>query len=188
MPGRAAAGARSRGAARGATTLPQRMDPVSASLVVSASREQAFDFLADIANHPQFTDHFLVDWHLTRIDSFGEGAGARFRVKMPGNRYGWADVTIAEAERPHRIVEVGRAGKNNRVRVLVTYELEPAAVGATRVTFTVETVPATSWDRFVESLGTRSWLRRKSRRALQRLRAILEGEQAPGPRVTVAGG
>jgi uncharacterized protein YndB with AHSA1/START domain len=164
------------------------MDPVSTSIVVSAPREQVFDFLADIANHPRFTDHFLADWHLTRIDSAGEGAGARFRVKMPGNRYGWADVTIAEAERGHRIVEVGRAGKDNRVRVLVTYELEPAAAGATRVTFTVETVPATFSDRLLESLGVRPWLRRKTRRALKRLRAILEGEQAPGPRVSVAGG
>ena len=164
------------------------MDPLSTSIVVSASPERAFDFLADIANHPGFTDHFLAEWHLTRIDSVGEGAGARFRVKMPGNRYGWADVTIAEAERPHRIVEVGRTGKNNRVRVLVTYELEPAAGGATRVTFTVQTVPATFSDRLLESLGTRSWLRRKTRRALRRLRAILEGQQAPGPRLTVAGG
>ena len=164
------------------------MDPVTTSIVVSTPREQAFDFLADIANHPQFTDHFLVDWNLTRIDSVGEGAGARFRVKMPGNRYGWADVTIAEAERPHRIVEVGRTGKNNRVRMLATYELEPVAGGATRVTFTVETVPATFADRLLESLGARSWFRRKCRRALRRLRAILEGEQAPGARVTVAGG
>ena len=70
------------------------MDPVSVSIVVSAPREQVFDYLQDIANHPEFTDHFLVEWHLTRIDSVGRGAGARFRVKAPGNRFSWADVTF----------------------------------------------------------------------------------------------
>ena len=95
------------------------------SIVVSAPREQVFDYLQDIANHPEFTDHYLVDWHLTRIDSVGRGAGARFRVKAPGNRFSWADVTFAEVDRPHRIVEVGRTGKNNRIRTLGVYELSP---------------------------------------------------------------
>ena len=117
------------------------MDPVSVSIVVSAPREQVFDYLQDIANHPEFTDHFLVEWHLTRIDSVGRGAGARFRVKAPANRFSWADVTFVEVDRPHRIVEVGRTGKNNRVRTLGVYELADAA-GGTRVTFTFRTEPA----------------------------------------------
>jgi uncharacterized protein YndB with AHSA1/START domain len=50
------------------------------SIIVGAPRERVFDYLRDIANHPEFTDHYLVDWHLTRIDSVGLGAGARFRV------------------------------------------------------------------------------------------------------------
>ena len=57
---------------------------VSASIILSAPREQVFDYLQDIANHPEFTDHYLVDWHLTRIDSVGPGAGARFRSRGPG--------------------------------------------------------------------------------------------------------
>ena len=82
------------------------MDPVTVSIVVDAPRERVFDYLQDIANHSEFTDHYLVDWHLTRIDSVGRGAGARFRVKAPGNRYSWADVT----ERPCQVAgEVGRA-------------------------------------------------------------------------------
>lgn len=163
-------------------------------MVVSAPRERVFDFLQDIANHPSFTDHYLVDWHLTRIDSVGTGAGARFRVKAPGNRYSWADVTFAEVEPPHRIVEVGRTGKTNRIRTLGVYELDPAA-GATKVTFTLETIPATIADRILEGLGGRSWTRRKSQRALHRLRDIFEngagrdGMPSAGERrVTVAGG
>ena len=163
------------------------MNPLTVSIVVSAPREQVFDYLQDIANHPQFTDHYLVDWHLTRIDSVGRGAGARFRVKAPGNRFSWGDVTFAEVA-PHRIVEVGRTGKNNRIRTLGVYDLDPGAHGTTRVSFTIETVPVTLSDRLMEGLGARGWLRRKNERALRRLRAILEDGEGRGRRVTVAGG
>ncbi len=171
------------------------MDPVSVSIVVSAPRERVFDYLQDIANHPEFTDHYLVDWHLTRMDSVGRGAGARFRVKAPGNRFSWADVTFAEVERPHRIVEVGRTGKNNRIRTLGVYELAPGPDGTTRVRFTLETIPAMLSDRLMEGFGARAWIRRKNERALHRLRAILEEGDGGGAdaargsrRVTVAGG
>ncbi len=171
------------------------MDPVTVSTVISAPREAVFDYLQDIANHAEFTDHYLVDWHLTRIDSVGTGAGARFRVEVPGNRYSWADVTFAEVERPHRIVEHGRTGKSNRIRTVGVYELDPVAGGATRVTFTLQTAPATLADRLMESFGARSFMRRNGRKAMHRLRAILEeghggrqGEARRGRRVTVAGG
>jgi uncharacterized protein YndB with AHSA1/START domain len=171
------------------------VDPVTVSTVISAPREEVFDYLQDIANHAEFTDHFMVDWHLTRIDSVGKGAGARYRVKAPGNRFSWGDSTFVEIERPHRIVEVGRTGKNNRIRTRGVYELAPATGGATRVSLTVQTVPATFADRLGESLGGRSWLKRKNRRAMQRLRDILErrepldGElRGSGRRVKVAGG
>ncbi len=170
------------------------MNPLSASIVVSAPREVVFDYLQDIANHAEFTDHYLKDWHLTRLDPVGRGAGARFRVDAPANRFGWADVTFAEVQRPHRIVEVGRAGKNNRIRTVGVYELDPAAGGATRVTFTFQSDPVMPSDRLMEAFG-RPWLARKTRRALHRLRAILESEAGltavrvkRGQRVTVAGG
>jgi uncharacterized protein YndB with AHSA1/START domain len=167
------------------------MHAMTVSIVVDAPREQVFDYLQDIANHREFTDHYLVDWHLTRIDSVGRGAGARFRVKAPGNRFSWADATFTEVERPHRIVEAGRTGKANRIRTLGVYELAQGAGGTTRVRFTAETEPATLSDRIMESLGGRSWLRRKNARALRRLRAIVESGPAgrpPAGRVTVAGG
>jgi uncharacterized protein YndB with AHSA1/START domain len=164
------------------------MNPVTVSIVVSAPREEVFDYLQDIANHPEFTDHYLVDWHLTRLDSVGTGAGARFRVKAPRNRFSWGDVTFAEVQRPHRIVEVGRTGKNNRIRTLGVYSLDPAAAGSTRVQFTLETVPATLSDRLMEGFGARAWTRRKNRRAMRRLRGIFERGEGRGRRVTVAGG
>lgn len=163
------------------------MDPVTVSIVVDRPREQVFDYLQDIANHPEFTDHYLVDWHLTRIDSIGRGAGARFRVRAPGARFAWGDVTFIEVDRPRRIVEVGRTGKGNRVRTLGVYELAQGVSGTTRVQFTIETEPATLSDRLMEGLGARGWMRRQNARAMRRLRTILERDEGRGHRVTVAG-
>ncbi len=167
------------------------MDPVTVSIVIGAPREQVFDYLVDIANHAEFTDHYMVDWHLTRENSVGRGAGARFRVKAPGNRFSWGDATFTEVQRPHRIVEAGRTGKTNRIRTLGVYELAPGAAGTTRVSFTLETQPVTLSDRIMESIGGRGWIKRKNARAMRRLRAIVEGGPAARPvgrRVTVAGG
>jgi uncharacterized protein YndB with AHSA1/START domain len=165
------------------------MDPVTVSIIVDRPREQVFDYLQDIANHVEFTDHYLVDWHLTRIDSIGRGAGARFRVKVPppAGRFAWGDVTFVEVDRPHRIVEVGRTGKGNRVRTIGVYELAPAHAGTTRVQFTLETEPATLSDRLLEGCGARGWTRRQSARSMRRLRTILESGEGGGHRVKVAG-
>ncbi|HEX8714844.1 MAG TPA: SRPBCC family protein [Solirubrobacteraceae bacterium] len=164
------------------------MEPFTVESTISRPREEVFEYLADIANHPEFTDHYLVDWHLTRLDSVGRGAGARFRVKAPGNRFSWADATFVEVERPHKIVEVGRTGKNNRIRTLGVYELSPATHNSTRVRFTLETQPATLSDRLMESFGARGWMKRKSTRAMRRLRSIIERDEDRGRRVTVAAG
>jgi uncharacterized membrane protein len=163
------------------------VDPVSVSITVGRPREEVFDYLADIANHPEFLDHFLDDFHLTREDTVGRGAGARFRINAPLQRFSWMGVQFIEVDRPWRIVEAGRGGKYNRIRSLMTYGLEPAPDDTTRVTMTVETVPATPSDRLMERFGARSWTRRQHRRALRRLRSILEEGSRRGARATIAG-
>ena len=75
------------------------MDPVSAHVTIGRPREEVFDYLADIANHPEFTDHYMKEWRLTRVDSYGRGAGARFRVDASGDRFAWGDMTFIEVER-----------------------------------------------------------------------------------------
>jgi uncharacterized protein YndB with AHSA1/START domain len=164
------------------------MDPVSVSVTIARPREEVFEYLVDVANHPEFCDHYLVDWRLTREDSYGRGAGAHFRVKIPFNRFPWANVVFAEVEPPRLIVETGRTGKFNRIRTLGTYELEPGSGDTTRVTFTFETEPGNLADRLGESLGARGWLRRKTLRAMRRLRSILEEDRNRGKRATVAAG
>jgi uncharacterized protein YndB with AHSA1/START domain len=164
------------------------VDPITLSVTVARPREEVFEYLADIANHAEFTDHFLADWHLLREDSYGEGAGARFRIKMPFNRFDWADASLIEVDAPYRIVERGRTGKFNRVRTLGEYRLTPMGSQLTKVEFTFESVPGNLADRVLESFGVRSWLRRKNRKALRRLRTILEEDRLRGERPTLAGG
>jgi uncharacterized protein YndB with AHSA1/START domain len=163
------------------------VDPVTVTVTVARPREEVFEYLADIANHPEFTDHFLKDFRLTREQSYGRGAGARYRVDMPFNRFPWADTTIVEFEPPHRLVEAGRGGKFNRIEVTTEYLLFEGAGDTTRVELTSETDPPLITDKLLERLGARGWLKRKNTQALRRLRAILEDGERRGRRATVAG-
>ena len=45
------------------------MDPVTLNVTIDRPREEVFAYLSDVANHPEFTDHFLKGWRLTRPDS-----------------------------------------------------------------------------------------------------------------------
>lgn len=163
------------------------MDPFTVSTVIDRPREEVFAYLVDIANHAEFTDHYLVDWRMTRETTSGRGAGARFKVTAPLNRFNQADATFAEVDPPRRIVEAGRTGKFNRIRTRGVYDLEPGPGGTTRVTFTFEARPGNIADRIMESFGARGWMKRKTAKAMRRLRAILEEDRDRGARATIAG-
>ncbi len=156
------------------------------SVTIARPREEVFEYLSDIANHAEFTDHYLKDWHLTREDTYGQGAGARFRLAAPGNRFPWGDTTFVEVDRPYRIVERGRGGKYNRIKLTGVFTLTPGPGGTTKVEFTNEIEPALLTDRILEKFGTRSWLKRKNRKAMRRLRSILEEDEGRGKRATIA--
>jgi hypothetical protein len=162
------------------------MDQVSVSTTISRPPEEVFEYLADIANHAEFTDHFLLDWHLLREDSRGLGAGARFRIKARLNRFSWADVTFVEVQPFFRIVEHGRGGKFNRIRLLGIYTLSPGPGGSTRVEFSFETDARLPSDRLMEAIAGRAWTRHQLRRAMRRLRTILEEDRDRGARATIA--
>jgi uncharacterized protein YndB with AHSA1/START domain len=164
------------------------VDPLVTEITIAKPREEVFAYLADIANHAEFTDHFMVDWHLTREDTYGVGAGARYKTTARLNRFPWADATLVEVERPRRIVEVGRTGKFNRIRTIGVYELEPSAGDGTRVRFTFESEPKMLSDKLLERLGTRGWMKRRLGKAMRRLRSILEEDYGRGTRPTIAGG
>ena len=163
------------------------MDPITISTTIGRPREEVFDYIVDVANHPEFSDHYLKHFRLTRLDSRGRGAGARFKVDAPLNRFSWAEFTFVEVERPHRIVAFGRGGKFNRNRTTTIWTLDEAG-GGTRVEMMTETEPALPTDRFIEAVtGYRGWMRRNSRKAMRRLQSILEENEDRGARATVAG-
>jgi uncharacterized protein YndB with AHSA1/START domain len=163
------------------------VDPFSLETTVARPRGEVFEYLMDVANHPEFTDHFLKDWRMTREETFGLGAGGRFRAELPFARFPWGDLTIVEVDPGRKVVLAGRMGKFNRIRTLVLLELADAATG-TRVETTVRTFPQMPSDRFLEALGQRRAMKRGWRRALKRLRAILEEDRDRGVRATIAGG
>ncbi len=161
------------------------MEPFTVSTTIAKPREQVYEYLSDIANHAEFTDHYRVDWRLLRTDPVGAGAGARFRIKAPLQRFAWADTTFAEMQPPFRIVERGRGGKYNRIRMLGTYTLSPGPSGTTKVQYTFETEPSQISDKLMENFGGRSWTRRKAAKAMRRLRSILEEGRDRGQRASV---
>jgi uncharacterized protein YndB with AHSA1/START domain len=164
------------------------MGPVSAEIEIDAPRERVFEAIADLGRRPSFTDHFLEDFHLTRIESSGIGAGARFRVSSPLRKV-WMDTAIVELEPPHKLVERGRGGRGNRIPVTTVWELTEGAGSLTRARVSYWTEPSNPLDRALEALAANSASAQRGwRTVLRRLRDQLEsGEAAPAP-VAVAGG
>ena len=163
------------------------VDSVTVRTHISAPREKVFALISDVAARPAWTNHFMKDYRLLTPRSVGVGAGARFRLDWRGGtRY--VEFAIVEAHSPRRIVEHGRTGRLGRTRYGAEYELTSPAAGVTRVELTLWTEPENALERLRETLGFRSFMRKRSRRALDRLRAILE-EPPDGqlPRATIAG-
>jgi uncharacterized protein YndB with AHSA1/START domain len=159
---------------------------VTVSTVISAPREEVFDFVCDLAGRPAYTDHFMRDYRLARVDPVGPGAAARFQLRAPLAKE-YAELTIIEADRPWQIVEEIRVGRRGRNRSVAVYEFTVEGGGVTRVELTTYSEPATVIDR-VKELGAAGWIRRQTKKALERLRLIFE--EPPGgelKRATIAG-
>src|SRR5919107_1874753 len=162
------------------------MREVTVSTIISAPREGVFDFVCDLASRPAFTDHFMDDYRLARVQPVGVGAAARFRLDAPlANEY--AELTITEADRPRRIIEEIRVGRRGRNRSVGVYDFTRESPNVTRVELTTYSEPATVIDR-IKSLGAAGGVRRQTRKSLDRLRVIFEDpERARMTRATIAG-
>jgi uncharacterized protein YndB with AHSA1/START domain len=160
--------------------------PVEARTVISAPREQVFDFVADMAGRVAWNDHYLADYRLTRVNPIGVGAGAAFVIDAPVFPQR-AEFQVTAMERPRRIVERGRIGRWGRTTGWAEWEfIEDHR--ATEVVLTVWSEPGIRWDGFKESLGARGWLKRQTRAAVERLRMVFEEPpDRPLARATVAG-
>ncbi|MGC1166909.1 MAG: SRPBCC family protein [Solirubrobacterales bacterium] len=163
------------------------MGPIRAEAEIDVPRERVFETIGDLAFRPAFTDHFLSSFHLTRLESTGAGAGARFRVEAP-LRSVWMDTTIVELDPPFRIVERGQGGRVNRIANHTVWELTegPGSLTSVRLSHWTEPSPV---DRGLELLSAGSvWQQRSWREALKRLRDGLESADWDGSRIAVAGG
>ncbi len=159
---------------------------VTVSTVITAPREQIFDFVCDLAARPAYTDHFMRDYRLARVNPVGIGAASRFQLKAPFAKE-YAELQITEVDRPRRIVEEIRVGRRGRNRSLAIYDFSDEGHGVTRVELTTFSEPATPIDR-IKELGAAGWVRRQTAKALKRLRMIFE-EPPSGElkRATIAG-
>jgi uncharacterized protein YndB with AHSA1/START domain len=164
-----------------------RMRTITVTRTIDAPREQVFGYLSDIANHAEFSDHYLHDFRLERLQSRGMGASASYRLDFPLGRQ-WGDSAITGLESPHLLVLEGTTGRIGRTRTRAEFHLTPVDHGMTRVEYRFETVPGTPLDRLKESLGLRGWLRRGARRALGRLADVLEDGQPSARAVRPAAG
>jgi uncharacterized protein YndB with AHSA1/START domain len=153
------------------------MRPLTCAITIEAPRERVFDHLSDIANHGAFSDHYLKDFRLDRLESSGLGAAARFRIAF--GRSLWGTVAITVLERPHRIVLEGDAGRLGHVGVRATYTLTDYGQDMTRLEYELETAAASRMDDLRAALGGRSWLKLQTRRALRRLAGSLEQAEQP---------
>ena len=164
------------------------MNPVEHETHIDMPRAEVFAYLADIARWPEFTDHFLLHWHLTSEETVGQGAGGRFRMHRKLDRYSWADLTFADVQSRGRILARGRIGKFNRSRWIVVVEVDDEA-GGSRVRLSVETAPKLPTDRLMEAVTlTKHYHRRRWGKAMRRLRSILEDGEERGTPATISGG
>jgi uncharacterized protein YndB with AHSA1/START domain len=159
---------------------------VTVSTVISAPREEIFDFVSDLAGRPAYCDHYMRDYRLARVNPIGQGAAARFLLRGPVAKE-YAELTVSEVDRPRRIVEEIRLGRRGRNRSVAVYDFAPEGGGTTRVELTTYGEPATIVDR-IRQIGAAGWMRRQTKKALERLRMIFE-EPPKGElkRATIAG-
>jgi hypothetical protein len=144
--------------------------PVTVSVDVDTPREEVFDFLDVMANHEQFTDHFMVDWELSGPGR-GVGAKANVRVKATGEK-DRTDIEVVEVDAGRRITEEGTGGTRGKRRTRGTYLLQDLPGGGTRIEFTLEFISLPTGERLMGPLQ-RAYLKRVNGKALRRLAETL---------------
>jgi hypothetical protein len=153
------------------------MKPVTVSITVPQSREEVYELLDTLADHEQFTDHFLCDWEVSGPRS-GVGARARMRVKRPGPD-DLLEMEVVGAEPPRATVEES-VGAGGRRRTRGMYRLDELPGGGTRVSFELAWLRAPLAERLAAPL-VRAVTRRANARSLARLAETLAARDGPPP-------
>ena len=151
--------------------------PVTVSIDLPQPRDEVFAFLDVMANHESFTDHMLVDWHVSG-PATGIGSKARVTTKI-GGMTDHADIEVIEVDPGYRIKERNIAAKGKR-HGTGTYVLSDLPDGGTHVEFTYEFERLPGYERPLVPL-MRRMLRRGNERAMERLAEVLTRSPAPQP-------
>lgn len=163
------------------------MRTVRSKITIHRPADEVFDYLLDIGSLPEFAPDLFLDFRLTRVESYGVGAGARFRLhRKLRDRY--AGLTITQAEPYTRILMEGSTGRAGRVPMVMEYLLEEQAGGATKVEVAFEAHALNLADQ-IRAIGLRRHVKSRLPRALKRLRDILEESPTArkGNRATIGG-
>ena len=75
----------------------------------TSPRAEAFAAIADLARRPSFTDHFLTDFRLTRIESTGSAPGRASASGRGRARSGWTRRSSSSSTAPDRRARPRRA-------------------------------------------------------------------------------
>lgn len=156
---------------------------ITVSTTIDARREHVFAIVSDLSARPVFTDHFIDEFHLQRIEPTGVGASARFRIDA-GRKPIRMETVIVELEPPYRILERGHGGKADRVEINTAWMLEEGAAG-TEVTLVLWTEEANPFDKLFKVISRRR-AERAWKRVLERLKELAESG-AEVERIRVAG-
>src|SRR3990172_1917507 len=106
------------------------MRPVRAKITIDRPIDEVFDYLLHIAARPEYAPDLFLDFRLTRIESHGAGAGARFRLHRK-LRDRFAGTTIVQTRPRELIVEEGSTGRGGRVPLVIEYLFEELPGGVT---------------------------------------------------------
>ena len=149
--------------------------PISVSTSVEARSPEVFEFLAVLANHERFLDHFLVDWEFSG-PAGGVGAKARARQNAPGGQ-DRTEFEVIEVDDGRRIVEDGLGAKDkhdtHKRHTRGTYTLTETSGGGTKIEFELEWLQASRAERMIPPM-TRTFTRRSLAKAMRRLRKLLD--------------
>jgi hypothetical protein len=123
--------------------------------VVAAPVASVFDFLADLENHWQLTDHFVEVLTLERPAGGGPARGGRVRIRGPLGTSRTAATRVAEAHPPRLIA--GTASVGRRTEAQVRWTLTPEGQ-QTRVRLEAVVRRAGTLEAMLLAAGGRRWL------------------------------
>ena len=156
---------------------------IEATAVVPFTRDELFNYLADLENHWALADRFVEVVDLDReVTEHGlaPATGGRVRMRGPLGISRTARTRMLAADAPNGMLGMAHLGR--RTLAVVSWTLVDDTPGAL-VGLRAEVVRAGALDRLLLALGGRRWLERRFASTLERLGDVIEprAEARPGP-------